>query len=69
MYNGMLIDVTQLIADARARTMSRIAAVNALRDFWLADTDFKHALIGGGMAGGGGGSAAAPAGGGDAPGH
>lgn len=69
MYNGMLIDVTQLIADARARTMSRIAAVNALRDFWLADTDFKHALIGGGMAGGGGGSAAAPVGGGDAPGH
>lgn len=69
MYNGMLIDVTQLIADARARTVSRMAAVNALRDFWLADTDFKHSLIGGGMAGGGGGSAAAPAGGGDAPGH
>ena len=69
MYNGMLIDVTQLISDARARTMSRIAAVNALRDFWLADTDFKHALIGGGMSGGGGGAASAPAGGGEAPGH
>ncbi|MCA0422791.1 MAG: TolC family protein [Proteobacteria bacterium] len=69
MYNGMLIDVTQLITDARAQTVSRMAAVNSLRDFWLADTDFKHALIGGGMAGGGGGSTVASASGGDAPGH
>lgn len=51
-YNGMLIDVTQLIADARGRMMSQLAAINARRDFWIADTDFKHALIGGGVAGG-----------------
>ena len=66
-YNGMLIDVTQLIADARGRMMSQVAAINAKRDFWLADTDFKHALIGGGVSGGaanGGGAAPQAAGGG-----
>jgi len=50
-YNGMLIDVTQLIADARGRVMSQVAAVNATRDFWLADVDFRHAIIGGGISG------------------
>ncbi|WP_159650256.1 TolC family protein, partial [Bosea sp. 125] len=70
-YNGMLIDVTQLIVDARGRILSNLAAINARRDVWIAHTDFKHALIGGGSGGGGGGAvvAAAGGGGGDAPAH
>lgn len=66
-YSGMLIDVTQLIVDARGRILSNVAAINARRDFWIAQTDFKHALIGGGGAGGGT-AAVAAAGGGDAAG-
>jgi len=65
-YNGMLIDVTQLIADSRGRMMSQIAAINAKRDFFIADVDFKHALIGGGVSGGAASGGAAPqAGGGE----
>jgi len=64
-YSGMLNDVTDLIADARSRILSNVAAINARRDFWIAHTDFKHALIGGGSAGGGSATVAA-AGGGDA---
>jgi outer membrane protein TolC len=63
-YNGMLIDVTQLIADARGRMMSQIAAINAKRDFFIADVDFKHALIGGGISGGAASGGAAPQSGG-----
>jgi outer membrane protein TolC len=63
-YSGMLNDVTDLITDARNRILSNVAAINARRDFWLAHTDFKHALIGGGS--GGGGSATVAAAGGDA---
>ncbi len=68
-YNGMLIDVTQLIADARGRILSNVAGINARRDVWIAHTDFKHALIGGGSGGGGGSAVVAAAGGGDAPAH
>lgn len=68
-YNGMLIDVTQLIADARSRILSNVAGINARRDVWIAHTDFKHALIGGGGGGGGASATVAAAGGGDAPAH
>lgn len=64
-YSGMLSDVTDLITDARNRILSNVAAINARRDFWIAHTDFKHALIGGGS-GGGGSATVAAAGGGDA---
>jgi outer membrane protein TolC len=64
-YSGMLNDVTDLITDARNRILSNVAAINARRDFWIAHTDFKHALIGGGS-GGGGSATVAAAGGGDA---
>lgn len=60
-YSGMLTDVTQLIVDARNRILSNVAAINARRDFWIAHTDFKHALIGGGSAGAGAGGAAVAA--------
>ena len=66
-YNGMLNDVTDLIVDARSRILSNVAAINAKRDFWIAHTDFKHALIGGGL-GGGSSAAVAAAGGGEAAG-
>lgn len=46
-YSGMLIDVTQLIVDARARILSNVDAINARRDFWIAATDLKAALVGG----------------------
>lgn len=59
-YNGMLIDVTQLIADSRGRMMSQVAAINAKRDFFIADVDFKHALIGGGVSGGAASGGAVP---------
>jgi outer membrane protein TolC len=71
-YSGMLIDVNQLIIDARARILSNIDAINARRDFWIAATDLKAALVGGGSGGGGeggGGTAVAATGGGEAGGH
>ncbi|NNM73892.1 TolC family protein [Enterovirga sp. DB1703] len=71
-YSGMLIDVTRLIIDARARILSNVDAINARRDFWLAATDLKGALVGGGAGGaGGGGEGGSPAaaGGGEAGGH
>ncbi|WP_343038373.1 TolC family protein [Microvirga arsenatis] len=66
-YSGMLVDVSQLILDARARILSNVDAINARRDFWIADTDLKAALIGGGVGGGeGGGEATTAAAGGGA---
>ena len=48
-YSGMLVDVTQLIIDARARIFSNIQAIEARRDFWIAATDLKAAIVGGGF--------------------
>jgi outer membrane protein TolC len=45
-YNGMLIGVFELLADARAQVASVNAAIEALRDFWLAEADLDQALIG-----------------------
>ena len=45
-YNGMLIGVFDLLADARAQIGSVIAAIDAQRDFWLADAALQSALIG-----------------------
>ena len=52
-YSGMLLDVTTLIVDARARIVSNIQAIEAQRDFWIAATDLKAATVGGGFSGGG----------------
>lgn len=70
-YSGMLVDVSQLIIDARARILSNVDAINARRDFWIAATDLQAALIGGGVGGGEGGGEAttAAAGGAAAGGH
>ncbi len=65
-YNGMLIGVFELLADARLQISSVNASMQALRDFWLAQADLELALIGkpASMAAAGG---AAPAGAADAP--
>ena len=45
-YNGMLIGVFELLADARAQAASVIGAISAQRDFWLADVALEGALLG-----------------------
>jgi outer membrane protein TolC len=44
-YNGMLTDIFPVLADARARIASNSAAINALRDFWLAHVNLQSALL------------------------
>jgi outer membrane protein TolC len=45
-YNGMLIGVFELLADARSQIASVNSYIEALRDFWLAQADLDMALIG-----------------------
>ncbi|MCX7673203.1 MAG: RND transporter, partial [Thiobacillaceae bacterium] len=45
-YNGMLIDVWGLLAQARARAQAARAATEATRDFWLAEANLRRALDG-----------------------
>jgi outer membrane protein TolC len=50
-YNTMQVDVFSLLAEARQRIASAGSAIEAERDFWLADSDLSSALIAG-IAGG-----------------
>jgi outer membrane protein TolC len=45
-YNGMLIGVFELLADARSQIASVNGAIDALRDFWIAQADLDMALVG-----------------------
>jgi outer membrane protein TolC len=45
-YNGMLIGVFELLADARLQIASVNAYIESLRDFWIAQADLEMALIG-----------------------
>jgi outer membrane protein TolC len=45
-YNGMLIGVFELLADARTQIATVHASIEALRDFWIAQADLDMALIG-----------------------
>lgn len=45
-YNGMLIGVFELLADARAQIASVNNTIESLRDFWIAQADLDMALIG-----------------------
>lgn len=47
-YNGMLTDLFGLLTDARDRITANIQAIDARRDFWLADVDLHVAMIGAG---------------------
>jgi outer membrane protein TolC len=47
-YSGMLVDVTSLIADVRARILAQAQAIDARRDFWIAEAELRAALAGGG---------------------
>ncbi|TFW09360.1 RND transporter, partial [Oxalobacteraceae bacterium OM1] len=49
-YNGMLASVFELLADAREQVGSVNAAIEAQRDFWIAETDLQAAMNGGGKA-------------------
>ena len=45
-YNGMLISVFELLADAREQVGAVIASIEALRDFWLSESDLQAAFNG-----------------------
>jgi hypothetical protein len=49
-YNGMLISVFTLLADARAQVLSVNASIEALRDFWIAESALQMAQTGRGTA-------------------
>ena len=49
-YNGMLMSVFELLADARSQIASVNASIEAQRDFWLAETDLQSAMNGSGGA-------------------
>lgn len=63
-YNGMMIGVFELLADAREQVGGVISAIEAQRDFWIADASLSNALIGRPQAGG---ASSAPSAGGSAP--
>ncbi len=50
MYNGMLISVFDLLDDVRSAASIESSYVNAVRDFWLAETNLQQAMIGTGSA-------------------
>jgi outer membrane protein TolC len=45
-YNGMLISVFELLSDARVQVSSVNAYIEALRDFWIADSTLQAAMTG-----------------------
>jgi len=46
-YNAMIRDLFALLADARARILANVQAIEARRDFWLATVDLHTAIVGG----------------------
>ncbi len=49
MYNGMIIGVLDLLADAAQRINAVNAALDAERDFWLAEIELQRAMAGVGV--------------------
>lgn len=47
-YNGMITNTFELLADSREKVNSTLLAVNAKRDFWLAEANLAPAIYGGG---------------------
>lgn len=60
-YNGMLIGVFELLADSREQVRGVTDYVQALRDYWVAETNLQTALTGRSPAGGGAATTARPA--------
>ena len=50
-YNGMLASVFELLTDSRAQVGSVNAAIEAQRDFWIAQTNLQAAINGNGTGG------------------
>ena len=50
-YNGMLASVFELLSDARDQVASVNSAIEAQRDFWIADTSLQAAINGSGGGG------------------
>jgi outer membrane protein TolC len=50
-YGAMQVDVFSLLSEARQRITANIAAIEAQRDFWLANTNLDVAIVGGGVVG------------------
>ena len=46
-YNGMLKSVWELLTEVQARAQSQRETIDAVRDYWLADTDLMWVLQGG----------------------
>ncbi|TQN59708.1 TolC family protein [Agrobacterium tumefaciens] len=63
-YNGMLTNTFELLADSREKVNSNLLAINAKRDFWLAEAGLAPAIYGGGAATAGAETEVAAAGGG-----
>ena len=59
-YNGMLIGVFELLADAREQVSSVNSYIEALRDYWLADAELQMAFVGKPDAGAPGGTRGLP---------
>jgi hypothetical protein len=45
-YNGMLISVFELLADAREQVGAVIGYIEALRGFWISESDLQAAFNG-----------------------
>ncbi len=41
-YNGMITNTFDLLADTRARVDTQLLAVNARKNFWLADATLRQ---------------------------
>jgi outer membrane protein TolC len=48
-YNGMITNTFELLTDSRETINSALLAVNAKRDFWLAEASLAPAIYGGGV--------------------
>lgn len=68
-YNGMLISVFELLADAREQVAGVSGYVQALRDFWISETNLQTAMTGRSPGPGGASRPEAAAGAGPVEGH
>jgi outer membrane protein TolC len=46
-YNAMQIDVFELLTETRQRIAAHVSAIEALREFWVADAELGAAVVGG----------------------